>query len=145
MKSWKMTHRMNCISPGIQCNDFSLFERQQVHRDLLGEIFFFRVKMDENCPIFIWICLFESENCQQMAFLSQKGNYSNENGHFRHENVKLIFQRSKNNRFLTQFEIRRHSYERFSFINGQISFKMANYDLKNKKWPNSMYKWPILK
>ena len=75
-----------------------------------------------------------------MAFLSQKGNCSNKNGYFRHENFKLIFQRSKNNRFLTQFEIRRHSYERFSFINGQISFKMANFDLKNKKWPNSMYK-----
>ena len=70
-----------------------------------------------------------------MAFVSQKGNYSNENGHFRHENVKLIFQRSKNNRFLNQFEIRRYYFEQLSFIHGQIPFKMANFDLKNKKWP----------
>ena len=43
-----MTHQTSCISPGIQCNDFSLFEPLQVRRDLLGEIFFFRVKIDEN-------------------------------------------------------------------------------------------------
>ena len=129
-----MTHRTNCISPGIQCNDFSLFERQQVHRDLLGEIFFFRVKMDENCPILIRICLFEYENCQQMAFVSQKEFIRMKMDIFCNENFKVIFDSNKY-RFLTQFEIRRYSYERFSFINGQIrmvkfSFKMANFDLK---------------